>query len=64
MSQPRKTPMRVPLPSSQPRQISITFESTGLLGLSDAEREKALTHLARLLLLAAGVAAAEDDDER
>jgi hypothetical protein len=56
--------MRVPLPPSQPSQISISFESTGLLGLSDAERKKALTHLAHLLLLAAGVAAAEDDDER
>jgi hypothetical protein len=63
MTEPRKTPMTVP-PPTQPRPFSIVFESTGLLGLTAAERRKALAHLAHLLMLAAGVAAADDDDER
>lgn len=63
----RRTPKKVPLPSAQLRQIqiSMTFESAGLLGLSEAERMKALAHLAHLLLLAAdGGAAKEKSDER
>jgi hypothetical protein len=51
----------IPIP---PRQFSIAFGSTGLLGLSVAERRKAITHLARLLLLAAGAADEEHGDER
>jgi hypothetical protein len=43
--------------------MSMVFESTGLRGLSTAERTKALTNLAHLLLLAAGVVVEETDDE-
>ena len=46
-----KTPL-LPVPS---RQMSIGFESIRLIGLSAPERTKALTHLARLLMLAAAV---------
>jgi hypothetical protein len=44
--------------------MSMVFESTALRGLSTAERTKALTSLAHLLLLAAGVVVEETDDER
>jgi hypothetical protein len=67
MTEPRKMLKQGPLPPTQFRQmqISMTFESTELLGLSEAERMKALAHLANLLLLAAeGNAAKENDDER
>jgi len=68
MTEPRKMLKQGPLPSTQFRQmqISMTFESTELLGLSEVERMKALAHLANLLLLAAaeGNAAKENDDER
>jgi len=49
---------------TQPRQISIAFESRWLRGLSASERMRALTHLATLLMQAAGVATKEDDNER
>jgi hypothetical protein len=44
--------------------LSLVFESTGMRGLPTAERTKALTNLAHLLLLAAGVVVEETDDER
>ncbi|MFL6605724.1 MAG: hypothetical protein ACJ8R9_30970 [Steroidobacteraceae bacterium] len=63
MTELQKTRKRVsPLPAQS--QISMAFESAGLLGLSSAERTKVVIQLARLLMLAAGVAAKERDDER
>jgi hypothetical protein len=68
MTELRKTPKKAPPPpSAQLRQIqiSMTFESSRLLGLSEAERMKVLAHLANLLLLATdGGAAKENGDER
>jgi hypothetical protein len=52
------------LPSAQPHQISIAFESIRLRGMSAPERMRVLMHLANLLMLAAGVATKEYDDER
>ena len=46
------------------RQISITFESTELLGLTSAQRMRAVMKLSRVLLLAAGAVLEERDDER
>jgi hypothetical protein len=52
-------------PSSNPRQMSIPLESIETIGLSESARSEILAHLANLLLLAAGVAAAgEEADER
>jgi hypothetical protein len=42
----------------------MAFESTRLLGLTSAERAKAVARLAYLLMLAAGLASTESDDER
>jgi hypothetical protein len=64
MSEPRKIQREQSPPAAEPRQMSITFESNRLRGLSAAERMKALMDLAYLLMLAAGVAAEENDDER
>lgn len=64
MTESRKTRKKVTPLSASFRQFSMTFESTGLLGLTSAERMKVVTQLARLLMLAAGVAAEESDDER
>ena len=44
--------------------MSIVFESNRLRGLPADERMKVLMELAHLLMLAAGVAVEEDDDER
>jgi len=53
------------LPSTAPRQLSMTLQSMKLRGMSSAERGTALVRLASVLLEAAGVAARErDDDER
>jgi hypothetical protein len=49
---------------AQPRQINISFESRWLQGLKPPERMRALTHLATLLMLAAGVATKECSDEQ
>ena len=45
-------------------QMSIGFESIGLLGLTSAERTKVITQVALLLMLAANVTVEERDDER
>jgi hypothetical protein len=52
------------LPPVQREQISFAFESMGLRGLTNSERTKAITRLSQLLMLAAGVASKENDDER
>ena len=64
MNQPQKRRKTARLTAIQSRQMSIGFESIGLLGLTSAERLKAVGQLARLLMLAAGIAAKERDDER
>ena len=43
--------------------MNIPFESNRLRGLPEAERVKVLTDLTWLLMLAAGVAVEEGDDE-
>ena len=63
MSKPRKIQRGQP-PLTEPHQMSIAFESNRLRGLPTAERTKVLMDLAHLLMLAAGVAVEEDDDER
>jgi len=64
MIKPRKFSLKARLPSVQPQQISIAFESIRLRGMSAPERMRILLHLANLLMLAADVATKEDDDER
>jgi hypothetical protein len=64
MNQPQKRRKTARLTAMQSRQMSIGFESIGLLGLTSAERLKTVGQLARLLMLAAGIAAKERDDER
>lgn len=64
MNDPQKRRKRARLTSLQSRQMSIGFESIGLLGLTSAERTKVIAQLALLLMLAARVAVEERDDER
>ncbi len=64
MSKPRKIQREQPPPPAEPHQMSIAFESNRLRGLPAAERMKVLMDLVYLLMLAAGVASEEDDDER
>lgn len=49
--------------SAQPRQISMAFESRCIRGLTPPERLRALTHLANLLMLAAGLTIEERNHE-
>jgi hypothetical protein len=64
MNEPQKRRKAVRLTPPRSGQMSIGFESIGLLGLTSAERMKAISQLARLLMLAAGIAAKERDHER
>ena len=64
MNDPQNRRKRARLRSLQPGQMSIGFESIGLLGLTSPERTKVITQLARLLMLAAQLAVEERDDER
>lgn len=64
MSHPRPVQRPQAPPPARSGQLSLVFESTGMRGLPTAERTKALTNLAHLLLLAAGVVVEETDDER
>ena len=63
MNEPQKTRKRA-LPPPQSRQISMAFETIRLHGLTSAERKKVVIRLAQVLMLAAGLAAEERDDER
>lgn len=63
MIKSRTIALNTSLSAVQPQQMSIGFESKQLLGLTVAERTKALMHFAHLLMLAAGITAEENDDE-
>ena len=63
MNDPQKRRKRARLTPLKSRQMSIGFESIGLLGLTSAERTKVIAQLALLLMLAR-VAVEERDDER
>lgn len=63
MNEPQKWRKKA-LPPPQWRQISMVFETIRLHGLTSAERKKAVARLAQVLMLAAGVATEERDDER
>jgi hypothetical protein len=53
------------VPSANPRQLNIPFDSAGLRGMTPAERRIAVARLVNLLLEATGVGAGDrDDDER
>jgi hypothetical protein len=51
---------------SIPQQMSMTFDAPELQGMSTVQRANALSHLAILLMRAAGIETAKecDDDER
>ena len=62
---PKPAPRPLLSALTAPQQLSIAFDSIRLQGMSPSERAKVLAHLARLLMLAAGAATGEhDDDER
>ena len=66
MTKPRTISSKALLPPAQAPsdQMSIAFKSIWLRGMSAPERMGALMHLANILMLAAGVATKECDDER
>ncbi|TDY15539.1 hypothetical protein B0G81_8596 [Paraburkholderia sp. BL6665CI2N2] len=49
-----------------PRQMNMTFDTLELQGMNSAQRARAITYLASLLMQAAGVATPKEhnDDER
>lgn len=53
-----------PSPPSAPRQLSIAFDPQVLHGMTPFERSRAVTHLASLLIQAAGVVIEERDNDR
>lgn len=59
-----RSPPTPTLPSVGPRQLSISFDSGMLRGMSHPERSTTLTRLVNLLLEAAGVATGERDDDK
>lgn len=63
---PKGVPARPQSPAVTPRQMSMVFDNTELQGLNAAQRATAITHLASLLIQAAGATTKteSDDDER
>jgi hypothetical protein len=63
---PRGVPPRPQSPALTLCQMSLRFDTAELQGMSAAQRARAITHLANLLIQAAGVAIGKesDDDER
>ena len=59
-----RSPPTPTLPSAGPRQLSISFDSGRLRGMSHSERSTTLARLVNLLLEAAGVATGERDDDK
>jgi len=64
MAEPYKIRKSAPRSPTLPRQRVIAFESSMIRSLTGPERLKAVTHLAHLLMLAAGIIAEEPGDER
>jgi hypothetical protein len=64
MSEPTKFRKRPPQRAQTPRQKMIAFESGLTRSLTGPERMKAVKQLAQVLVLAAGLASKESDDER
>ena len=64
MSEPTKFRKRPPQRGHTPRQKMIAFESGLTRSLTGPERMKAVKQLAQVLMLAAGLASKESDDER
>jgi hypothetical protein len=62
---PKVVPVDLQSPQSKPRQMNMKFDTTELQRMNAAQRARALTHLASLLMQAAGVATAKEhnDDE-
>jgi hypothetical protein len=54
---PNAVPAGLQSPQSVPRQMNMKFDTVELQGMSAAQRARAITHLASLLMQAAGVAA-------
>ena len=63
MVQARRSSLKSLPPAVPPRQISITFESRWLCGLSPPERTRVINQLANLLMQAAGLVTKERNDE-
>jgi hypothetical protein len=55
--------LRLPAPASG-RQMDLLFDTSRLDGLSPADRRKAVSALAQILMQAAGVSVEELDDDR
>lgn len=64
MTEPRSIRKRQSPPPVQTRQMNIAFESTGLLGLTSAQRTKVVMQLSQVLILAAGCVLKESGDAR
>jgi hypothetical protein len=60
---PQRRKNKPPRPAKR-RQISIVFESTELVGLTSAQRMRAVMKLSRVLMLAVGAVLEDSDDER
>jgi hypothetical protein len=56
-------PCNTPVPALG-RQLNLIFETRKLDGLSDKDREKAISTLARLLMQAAGLVVEELNDDQ
>jgi len=61
-TRPAPAQSKLAAPLQRPRQLSIAFETRALLGLAAEQRTTALQALTAVLLQAAGVHLAEDDD--
>ena len=63
---PKGVPARLQLPAVTPRQMSMVFDNAELQGMNAAQRTRAITQLASLLIQAANAATGKecDDDER
>jgi hypothetical protein len=63
MARPSTPQPMLPVPLTAPRQLRIAFDHVDLRGMTPTEHAKVLTHLAILLLQAAGVQTEQANDE-
>ena len=64
MTESQKSRKRRYPPPVRTRKINIAFKSTELRGLTGAQRMKVVMQMSHVLMLAAGIAPNESDDER
>ena len=60
---PKGVPAQLRSPAVTPRQMTMVFDNAELQGMNAVQRARAISHLASLLIQAAGTATGKESDD-